>query len=154
MSVRRAITEKDGIYFMTFTSKNWLPLFELTNSYDAVYKGFYHLKANGHYITGYVILPNHLHVLVGFKALTQSINTLISNGKRFIAYEIIKRLQEQNNDSILETLSDAVTESHRRRGKLHQVLNHPLMLKNAEEKFSSTKSFLICTTTHVREFGT
>ena len=73
-------------------------LFELTNSYDAVYKWCDHLKANGHYITGYVILPNHLHVLVGFKALTQSINTIVSNGKRFIAYEIVKRLEEQKKN--------------------------------------------------------
>lgn len=121
MSVKRAIAERDGIYFITFTCKNWLPLFELTSSYEAVYKWFDYLKANGHYITGYVILPNHLHVLIGFQALTQSINTVVSNGKRFIAYEIIKRLQEQNNDSILKTLSDAVTDSDRRRGKLHQV---------------------------------
>ncbi len=121
MSVRRAIAEKDGIYFITFTCKNWLPLLELTNSYDAVYKWFDYLKANGHYITGYVILPNHLHVLIGFKALTQSINTVVSNGKRFIAYEIIKRLQEQNNTVILKTLSDAVTDSDRKRGKLHRV---------------------------------
>jgi REP element-mobilizing transposase RayT len=69
MSVRRAIAEKDGIYFITFTCKNWLLLFKLTNSYDAVYKWFDHLKTKGHYITGYVILPNHLHVLIGFKAL-------------------------------------------------------------------------------------
>ena len=66
-----------------------MPLFELTNTYDAIYKWFDHLKTNGHYITGYVILPNHLHVLVGFKALTQSINTVVSNGKRFIAYETL-----------------------------------------------------------------
>src|SRR5829696_9154897 len=57
MSVRRAIAEKDGLYFITFSCKNWLPLFELTNSYDAVYKWFDHLKTNSHYITGYVILP-------------------------------------------------------------------------------------------------
>jgi hypothetical protein len=47
--------------------------FELTNSYDAGYNWFDHLKTNGHYITIYVILPNHLHVLIGFKALKQSI---------------------------------------------------------------------------------
>ena len=103
MSVRRAIAEKDGIYFITFTCKNWLPLFQLTNSYDAVYKWFDHLKTNGHYIAGYVILLYHLHVLIGFKVLTQSINTVVSNGKRFIAYEIVKRLEEQNNTAILKT---------------------------------------------------
>ncbi len=102
MSVKTAIAEKDGIYFITFTCKNWLPLFELTESYDAVYKWFDYLKAKGHYITGYVILPNHLHVLIGFKALTQSINTVVSNGKRFIAYKIVKRLKEQYNIGVLK----------------------------------------------------
>ncbi len=77
--------------------------------------GFDYLKTNGHHITGYVILPNHLHVLIGFKALTQSINTVVSNGKRFIAYEIVKRLDEQNNSAILKNLNDVVTDSDRKR---------------------------------------
>ena len=140
MSVRRAIIEKDGIYFITFTCKNWLPLFELTNSYDVVYKWCDHLKENGHYITGYVILPNHLHVLIGFKALTQSINTIVSNGKRFIAYEIVKRLQEQNNTAILKTLSDGVISSDRRREKLHQVFENSFDAKECRrEEFIKQK---------------
>ena len=121
MPVKTAIQEKDGIYFITFTCQAWLPLFELTNSYDAVYQWFDYLKAKGHYITGYVILPNHLHVLIGFKALTQSINTVVSNGKRFMAYEIIKRLEAKNNTTVLDKLAAAVRDSDRKRGKLHQV---------------------------------
>ncbi len=37
MPVRKAITEKDGVYFITFTCTNWLPLFKTCNAYDAVY---------------------------------------------------------------------------------------------------------------------
>ena len=81
--------EHYSIFSLCITCKNWLPIVELTNSYDAVYKWFDHLKTNGHYTTGYVILPNQLHVLIGFKALTQSINTVVSNGKRFIADETL-----------------------------------------------------------------
>ena len=33
------------------------------------------------------IMPNHLHVLIGLKNSDQSINTIVSNAKRFIAYE-------------------------------------------------------------------
>jgi len=40
--------------------------FKITNGYDAVYSWFDHLKSKGHYITGYVIMPNHLHVLIAF----------------------------------------------------------------------------------------
>ena len=140
MSVRKAIAEKDGIYFITFTCKNLLPLFELTNSYDAIYKWFDYLKASGHYITGYVILPNHLHVLIGFKALTQTINTVVSNGKRFIAYEIVKRLEGQNNTAILKTLSVAVIDSDRKRGKLHQVFENSFDAKECRrEEFIKQK---------------
>jgi hypothetical protein len=134
MSVRRAIAEKDGIYFITFTCKDWLPLFELTQSYDAVYKWFDYLRDKGHFITGYVILPNHLHVLIGFKALSQSINTVVSNGKRFIAYEIIKRLKEQKQIEVLNKLSAAVTDSDRKRGKLHQVFESSFDAKELRTK--------------------
>ncbi len=42
MSVRREITEYDGVYFITITCSRWLHLFELANGYDEVYKWFDH----------------------------------------------------------------------------------------------------------------
>ena len=93
MSVKRAIEEKDGIYFITFTCQGCQPLFKMANSYDAVYKWFDYLKAKGHYITGYVILPNHLHVLIGFKALKQSINTIVINGKPVLEHGKLTKVQ-------------------------------------------------------------
>ena len=47
MSVKTSIHERDGIYFITFTCQAWSPLFELTDSYDAVYQWFDYLKAKG-----------------------------------------------------------------------------------------------------------
>jgi hypothetical protein len=58
--------EPDGIYFITITCFNWLPLFNIVDSYHAVYKWFHYLKLNNHFITGYVIMPNHLHLLIAF----------------------------------------------------------------------------------------
>ena len=96
MAVRTPIDNIEGTYFITFTCQHWLPLFEITNSYDTVYKFFDHLKTKRHYIMGYVVMPNHLHALIDFGVSEKNINTMVSNGKRFIAYEIVKRLQEQN----------------------------------------------------------
>ncbi|MBK5270600.1 MAG: transposase [Bacteroidia bacterium] len=121
MSVKTPVNEKDGIYFITFTCCNWLSLIQQTNSYDTIYKWFDYLKGQGHYITGYVIMPNHVHVLIGFRNTGKSINTIISNGKRFIAYEIVKRLEAIKETTALHQLSLAVTESDKKRGKLHQV---------------------------------
>src|SRR5881296_1686074 len=90
MPTRKAITEKDGVYFITFTCTNWLPLFKICDAYDSVYNWFDHLKKHGHHIIGYVIMPGHVHAIIAFVNTEKSINTTISNGKRFIAYEIIR----------------------------------------------------------------
>jgi len=122
MAVRREITEYDGVYFITFTNSRWLRLFEIVNGYDTVYKWFDYLKATGHFIVGYVIMPNHLHALIAFRNTQgQSINSIVGNGKRFMAYEIIKRLKEQDNEVVLNQLSSFVNLTERRRGKLHEV---------------------------------
>lgn len=36
-------------------------------------------------------------IIIEFSKSAKSINTIVSNGKRFIAYEIIKRLCKNNN---------------------------------------------------------
>jgi len=121
MSVKTAIQERDGLYFITFTCQGWLPLFENTNSYDLVYQWFDYLKAQGHFICGYVIMPNHLHLLIGLRQANKSLNTLVSNGKRFMAYELVRRLQTQGHGAVLQQLAEAVSPSDARRGKRHQV---------------------------------
>jgi REP element-mobilizing transposase RayT len=118
---KRVIPYPEGIYFVTFTCYKWLHLIEETKSYDQVYKWFDHLKSKGHYITGYVIMPNHVHALIAFRRTDQSINTIIGNGKRFMAYEIVKRLQQLGGIEILNRLKNAVDESDRLRNKKHEV---------------------------------
>ncbi len=92
MSVRKKITEPNGIFFITFTCARRLHLFRLTNGYGAVYKWFDHLKAQGHCIAGYVIMSNHVHVMIGFRTSRTSITNIIANGKRFMAYELANKL--------------------------------------------------------------
>jgi hypothetical protein len=36
-------------------------------------------------------MPNHLHALVNFGISERNINTIVSNGKRFMAYDILKK---------------------------------------------------------------
>ena len=115
------LIERSGIYFVTFTCYKWLSLIELTKSYDEVYKFFRILNKNSHQVLGYVIMPNHLHLLVFFKKQKQSLNTIIGNGKRFIGYEIVKRLKSQNEDSLLARLSEMIDPAERKRNKQHEL---------------------------------
>lgn len=121
MPVKRQITEPDGIYFITFTCHQWKHLIELTKGYDLIYNWFDHLKAKGHCLAGYVIMPNHVHALIAFRNTGQSINTIIGNGKRFIAYEIIKRLKELKEDKLLHHLHLSVEAKDLERNKRHEV---------------------------------
>tara|TARA_Y100001972_G_C7628109_1_gene315168 strand:- start:506 stop:1096 length:591 start_codon:yes stop_codon:yes gene_type:complete len=121
MSVRRKINETNGIYFISFTCYRWLNLFEISNSYDAIYKWFDHLKDNHHYIIGYAIMPNHLHALIAFSESEISINTTIGNGKRFLAYELVNQLKANKEQDILKTLREGVSDSDKKAGKKHQV---------------------------------
>jgi REP element-mobilizing transposase RayT len=121
MSVRRKISESNGVFFITFTCARWLPLFELTNGYEAVYRWFDYLRQQGHYIVGYVIMPSHVHVIIAFSETRTPITTIVGNGKRFMAYDIVKRLQQQENTGILEQLSGWVNETQRLDNKKHEV---------------------------------
>lgn len=96
----------------------------MTNSYDKVYQFFELMDAKKNYITGFVIMPNHVHFIIYFNDVKKNLNTLVGNGKRFISYEIVERLKKKNDLNTLLVLKNAVTDSDRKRGKLHQPLIH------------------------------
>lgn len=83
-------------------------------------------------ITGYVIMPNHLHVLLVYRDTTSSLNTLIGNGKRFMAYEIINRLEQKNETGLLERLKKGVNEKERTKRQLHKVFEPSFDCKKCE----------------------
>jgi len=70
---------------------------------------------------GYVIMPNHLHVLLYFPEMPKSLNILIGNAKRFMAYEIIKRLEADKYFELLEELYHSVKKGERKKGQRHKV---------------------------------
>ena len=121
MSVKTAHSRCDQLYFCTFTCTNWINLFEITNSYDEVYKWFNIIHKKGYRIVAFSTMPNHLHFIINTPKKNVALDKLVSNGKRFIAYEIVKRLKQQGALNILKALEQAVTPSDRKRGKLHQV---------------------------------
>ena len=62
-----------------------------------------------------------VHALISFKTTGQSINTIIGNGKRFMAYEITKRLEARAEKNLLLTLQNNVEAKRRANNKLHDV---------------------------------
>jgi len=121
MAVKRTHLQTNTSYFVTFTCYKWLPLIEKTNLYDDIYNWFDLLKKDGNHILGYVVMSNHLHVLIKLGQHSKPINTLIAEGKRFRGYEIVKRLKELKLDELLNQLSDGVSDVERKKGSKHKV---------------------------------
>ena len=120
MSIKLTQSENVQTYFCTFTCKNWLHLFEITNLYDEIYKWFNIVTTRKNEIEAFVIMPNHLHLLI-FVNEKDNINMLLANGKRFLAYEIVKRLETQRQYETLQQLQLAVTAKEKERNKKHRV---------------------------------
>ena len=74
-------------------------------------------------------MPNHLHVLIAFSNTGNNINKIIGNGKRFMAYDIVAKLKEKENENILNQLAAGVNPSDRKRGKLHEVFEASFDIK-------------------------
>jgi len=119
--LHRSQTESHIVYFCTVTCFEWLPLFAESNCYDSVYRWFHHLKSEGCHVVGYVIMPNHFHVLLYPTLTSTSLSKLVGAGKRFMAYDIVNSLQKQNKHLLLEKMQMGVQRKELMKGKKHQV---------------------------------
>jgi hypothetical protein len=60
-------------------------------------------------VAGYVIMPNHLHVLLYLSHSGTSLNILVGEGKRFMAYAIVSGLKKARKENLLRELEEGVT---------------------------------------------
>jgi REP element-mobilizing transposase RayT len=97
----------NSVYFITFTCYKWKQLFSIAKAYDAVYKWFDSLYEKKISVFSYVIMPNHVHVLIHFPIMPKSLNTIIGTAKRFMAYEIIKNLEKNRRLYYLKNFTAA-----------------------------------------------
>ncbi len=107
------------IYFITYTIFRWIKVFTDEKYFNLMYKWFDIMKNNyGNVIHGYVIMPNHLHLLLYISEYSPNYSKIIQNAKRFQAYDIVDYLKEDNQTEILKIFSDA---AETKKGALHKV---------------------------------
>jgi REP element-mobilizing transposase RayT len=121
MAIRKQHPLTQNTWFVTFTCYNWLPLFENTKSYDVVYKWLKLIDTKYQIKTlAFVIMPNHVHLILHLPTDKLNLNTIIGNAKRFIAYDFVKRLGEQNETGLLSQLADACSDKEKAKGQKHK----------------------------------
>ena len=89
-------------------------------------------------MVAYVIMPNHLHIILHFQKENFDLNKIIANGKTFLAYEVINRLEAEGNATILHRLKSLVTEREKKKGQLHKIFKDSF-----DAKAIFTHSFLL-----------
>ncbi|SRR6266496_1541728 len=144
MSVRTQHGNEPTLYYITYTCYNWLHLFSIANAYDLIYKWFDYLKDSAQIkVTAYVIMLNHVHVILFFPAENYNLNTIISNAKRFMAYEIVNRLKQLNENNILQQLEGSLSERKKRKVNCIKFLKTVLMQNQFIRDNSCYKKFNI-----------
>jgi hypothetical protein len=66
-------------------------------------------------------MPNHEHTIIHFPSSGYNLNKIMSNAKRFMAYEIINRLEKSNNAEMLQALTSNLTTREITKGQKHKV---------------------------------
>ena len=119
MATRKKTFSPENIYFITYTILNWKHVFTSEKYFDLVYKWFDYMKKEyDNKIHGYVIMPNHLHLLLYISEFSPVLSKLVQNRKRFQAYDIIDYLTEDWNEELISVFSNAADKS---KDALHKV---------------------------------
>ena len=103
--------------------------FELTQKLDLVYNWFHILKDDKIEIIAQVIMPNHIHCILYFLQAGFKLDKILSNGKRFMSYEFVNRLEIANEIKTLKSLQDALTEKEKEKSnciKYSKILLMPM----------------------------
>ena len=99
MRSRLKILTDDGIYFVTSTIINWIPVFSSDKYYSIIIDALNFYKRNKDLkIYSYVILDNHFHLIVSHKDLS----LIMQSFKKYSAKMIINNLQDEGKIEILK----------------------------------------------------
>jgi putative transposase len=104
MRSRYKITDKDGIYFITSTIVEWIPVFTGKPYFELLIQSFARFACRenkGLRLFGYVILDNHFHAIVGGSNLSR----IMADLKKFTAKTILAQLQHDNKAWLLNQLA-------------------------------------------------
>ena len=102
MSSRYRIHEPDRPHFVTCTAVQWIHLFSEPELAKIILDSIRHLQNNaGLRVHGYVIMENHLHMIVSAPNLGDAMTRL----RKFTAHKIVEWLQKNGRKTTLEKLA-------------------------------------------------
>ena len=130
MRTRYKITEKEGIYFVTSTIVEWMPVFTSQKYCDIIIESIKYCKVHkGLKLYAFVLMDNHIHLIVKAPELSDT----LASFKKFTAKEIIDQLKQDSKQWLLSQLAfykkKYKTESDY---QVWQEGSHPQLMLNEE----------------------
>ncbi len=98
---RYKFIQPDAPHFITATVLHWIPVFTRPETVEILFESLQHLSSDGLKVHAYVILENHLHMIVQSSRLSRD----IARFKSFTAKQLIHYLKENKVKAILDQLS-------------------------------------------------
>jgi REP-associated tyrosine transposase len=98
---RYKITDPELPHFVTCTVLHWIPVFTRPATIDIVLDSLRHLIAEGLKVYAYVVLENHLHLVVQ----SEQLDVDMARFKSYTAKQLIQYLDENKITRILEQLA-------------------------------------------------
>jgi len=98
---RYKITQQNAPHFVTLTVLHWIPVFTRPATVDIILDSLRFLMTEGLQIHAYVILENHLHLVVQSEQLDNDLARL----KSYTARQLITYLNQHHVNIILEQLA-------------------------------------------------
>lgn len=134
MSRKFRFDDHDGIYFLSISTVFWLDIFTRRMYKDIVMDSLrFCSKEKGLILYAYVIMSNHIHLIVQKKESAPSLSDTIRDFKKFTSMQIIKSIKENFAESRREWLLWMLKRAGERNGnnsnyQLWQQNNHPIKL--------------------------
>jgi len=125
---RYRICDEKVPHFLTCTVLNWMPLFTRPQTSDIILDALRHRQEQGGWkVYGYVILENHLHMIIQ----AENLSVELPRFKSFTARKLIDRLTECRAEHLLRQLAFFRKEHKSDRDyQLWEEGSHPQMIEN------------------------
>lgn len=116
MRSRYKIIDEQGVYFTTSTIVEWIPVFTRANYFQIIIDSLSFCRQNkGLHVFAYVIMDNHLHLIVSAHGLSQ----VLQDFKSFTAKEILRLARQENKRWLLNQFE--YYKKRHKTGSMHQV---------------------------------
>lgn len=130
MRSRYNVVEPDGMYFLTCTIIEWIPVFLSRPYFDVIVNSLAFCRKNkGLRLYAYVVMENHVHMIAG----APDVSSVVQSFKGFTAREIVRLAEAEGRRPLLNQFA-----MHKKRYKSasqHQVWQegaHPQLIQGDE----------------------